>query len=228
MFRKKILLILACMVFNTVQAQNLNQRTNIELSMERMGFVDIHCLDSTIFVDLMYTRADNFTGQVLYTELQHAYLHPEAAKALLQAQKYLKKRRPDLSLKVYDAARPMSVQQKMKDVVKGTDKDIYVSHPKNGGGLHNYGLAVDVTLCWSHNGDTLDMGTEIDHLGPFAHIDREQVLMEKGIISQQAFNNRQLLRQVMREAGFKTIRTEWWHYNFRSRSEAKARYQPIM
>ena len=52
----------------------------------------------------MYTRADNFTGSVLYSDLREAYLHPDAAKALLKAQKRLKQLRPDLSLKIYDAA----------------------------------------------------------------------------------------------------------------------------
>ena len=31
----------------------------------------------------------------------------------------------------------------------------------------------------------------------------------------------------MREAGFKTLRSEWWHFNFKSRAEAKASYQPV-
>jgi len=36
--------------------------------------------------------------------------------------------------------RPMSVQKKMWNVVKGTPKYKYVSNPNRGGGLHNYGL----------------------------------------------------------------------------------------
>ena len=51
---------------------------------------------------------------------REAYLHPEAAKALLQAQKRLKELYPGYSLIIYDAARPMSVQQKCGNVVKGT------------------------------------------------------------------------------------------------------------
>ena len=78
--------------------------------------------------------------------------------------------KPELSLKVYDAARPMHIQQKMWNVVAGTPKNIYVSNPKNGGGLHNYGMAVDLTLC-DAKGDTLSMGTKIDYLGKLAHID---------------------------------------------------------
>lgn len=79
-----------------------------------------------IEIDLMYTRADNFTGKVLYEDLQEAYLHPEAAKALLQAQKRLKELYPGYSLIIYDAARPMSVQQKMWNVVKVLPKYICI------------------------------------------------------------------------------------------------------
>ena len=117
------------------------QQSQTARHMESLGFVNIAEADSTIAIDLMYTRADNFTGRVLYEDLHEAYLHPDALKGLLRAQQELKKRYPRYRLIVYDAARPMSVQQKMWNVVKGTSKYIYVSNPARGGGLHNYGLA---------------------------------------------------------------------------------------
>ena len=120
----------------------------------------------------------------------------------------------------------MHIQQKMWNKVKNTPMKPYVSNPANGGGLHNYGLAVDITLC-DAKGDSIAMGTKIDHLGPEAHIDTESQLVAKGIISKRAQQNRQLLRQVMRYAGFKPLRTEWWHFNFKSRAEAKQHYKVI-
>lgn len=207
-------------------AQRQAVKTETELSMERQGMVDIHTEDETIQVSLMYSRADNFTGSVLYTDLTRAYLHPKAAKALAKAQKRLKQLRPDLSLKVYDAARPMSIQQKMWDKVKDTSKYFYVSNPARGGGLHNYGMAVDITLC-DAKGDTLDMGTKIDYMGSAAHIDREEALVKSGRISRQALKNRRLLRDVMRYAGFSPLRTEWWHFNFISRATAKKYYKAV-
>ena len=39
-------------------------------SMAKQGFVDVTKLDSTIQVSLMYSRADNFTGRVLYKDLK--------------------------------------------------------------------------------------------------------------------------------------------------------------
>lgn len=205
----------------------LAQISSTAKRMAEQGLVDILSVDSTIQVSLMYTRPDNFTGVVLYTDLREAYLHPKAAAALTKAQQALKKLRPDLSLKVYDATRPMSVQQKMWNVVAGTPKNIYVSNPRNGGGMHNYGLAVDITLCEAATGDTLEMGTKVDFLGSYAHIDNEAGLVERHIITPQAKQNRELLRRVMKEAGFKPLKTEWWHFNLVSRAEAKANYKAV-
>ena len=197
-----------------------------EVALSQAGYVNVRELDPTLQVSLMYARADNFVGSVLYDDLRQAYLHPEAAAALVKAQKRLKQLRPELSLKIYDAARPMHIQQKMWNKVKNTSMKIYVSNPAHGGGLHNYGLAVDITLC-DAKGDSLPMGTKIDHLGIAAHIDQESQLVAKGTISKRAQQNRQLLRQVMRCAGFKPLRTEWWHFNFKSRAEAKRLYKVI-
>ena len=194
--------------------------------MQQHGYVDIQKMDPSIFVSLMYAHTDNFTGTDLYGDLQEAYLHPLAANALLKAQKRLKKLRPDLSLKVMDAARPMSIQQKMWDKLKRTPYKNYVSNPAHGGGLHNYGLAVDITLCNS-KGEMLDMGTQVDYFGAAAHIDHEVQLVRQKRISSHALANRLLLRQVMGYAGFKPLRTEWWHFNLRTRAQAKKYFKVI-
>lgn len=201
-------------------------QSRMEDYLDSLGLVNVRQLDPTLKVDLMYTRADNFTGQVLYDDLHEAYLHPEAARALLRAQKRLKELHPGYSLVIYDAARPLSVQQKMWKVVKGTSKNIYVSNPARGGGLHNYGLAVDVSIA-DAKGQPLSMGTKVDHLGREAHIDAEAALVQQGIITAQERKNRQLLRRIMTEAGYRPLRSEWWHFNFRSREEAKRNYKVI-
>ena len=196
--------------------------SKVAKQMERQGMVNIRSVDPSIHVSLMYSRPDNFCGVILYDDLKEAYLHPLAAKALAKAQARLKEKRPDLSLKVYDAARPMSIQQKMWNRVKGTSKNFYVSNPANGGGLHNYGLAVDITLC-NLNGDSIPMGTLVDHMSNLSHIDMEEQLVAKGRITREA----QLLREVMQYAGYKPLRTEWWHFNFKSRAEARKNFQVI-
>lgn len=210
--------------FLHVSAQTV--RSDIEKSMEAQGLVSITSVDSTILVSLMYARADNFTGRILYRDIHTAYLHPKAARALQRAQQILHRTHPHLTLKVYDAARPMSVQQQMWNAVVGTSKDIYVSNPAHGGGLHNYGLAVDITLA-DVAGDSLTMGTKIDNMTPLAHIDREAELLRQKKLTRAAYDNRQLLRQVMREAGFRALPTEWWHFNYTSRANAKKYYKVI-
>lgn len=194
--------------------------------MDSLGLVDVTELDSSLVVKLMYTQADNFTGEVLYDDLSEAYLHPDAAYALVKAQRALKELHPSYSLLIYDAARPMSVQKKMWNVVKGTPKYRYVSNPNNGGGLHNYGLAVDISIQDS-SGQPLPMGTKVDHLGAEAHITRESELVRNGKMSETERQNRILLRKVMKEAGFRALPSEWWHFNFCSRDVARQKYKLI-
>ncbi len=206
---------------------DLQGLTPTERRMAEAGLVDVQRMDSSLFVSLMYSRADNFTGRTLYRDLSRAFLHPEAARALVAAQRALRRERPDLSLIVYDAARPMAIQAEMYRVVEGTDQAIYVSNPANGGGLHNYGLAVDLSLCDAATGDTLPMGTVIDYMGPAAHTDAEEALVADGRMSAEALSNRRLLRHVMAAGGYHVLRTEWWHFNLRSRAEARRRYAVI-
>lgn len=190
-------------------------------SMKQQGYVNVQDEDPSIKVSLMYSRPDNFTGKVLYKDLKEAFLHPQAAKALAKAQKELKRLRPDLSLIIFDAARPMSIQQQMWNVVKGTPKNIYVSNPANGGGLHNYGFAVDVSIC-DEKGDTIPMGTLVDYMGKAAHPEYESYMLSRGKINKEAVNNRKLLRKAMSAGGFRVLKTEWWHFNLKTRAQVKA------
>lgn len=201
-----------------LSAQSLASR------MSDFGLVDVGRMDSTIQVNLMYAADSNFTGVVLYDDLRNAYLHPEAAEAVLKAQNELHALFPGYNLLVKDAARPMSVQKKMFRVVQGTPKANYVANPAKGGGLHNYGLAVDITIVDEH-GNELPMGTPVDHLGPEANIDREEQMVARGVISETERQNRLLLRRVMTTAGFKPLRTEWWHFNLVSKRQAQAKYR---
>ncbi|MCD7962994.1 MAG: M15 family metallopeptidase [Rikenellaceae bacterium] len=192
-----------------------------EQRMASMGLVDIKQLDPSILVQLVYATADNFVGEVLYDDINKAFLRPEAAEAVVRAQQLLKKENPGYTLLVYDAARPMAVQKNMKDKVRGTSMDIYVSSPENGGGLHNYGMAVDITIA-DDSGAPLSMGTDFDFLGKESNIDKEQELVAKGKITESERLNRELLRKVMKGAGFMPLKTEWWHFNFCTRAYAKA------
>ncbi|MBP3774730.1 MAG: M15 family metallopeptidase [Bacteroidaceae bacterium] len=216
------LLFLLCALTVQVQAQ----LSPTEQRMADQGLVNIKDIDPTIQVSLMYSRPDNFTKRVLYTDLRQAFLLPKTAQALKKAQSLLKKEHPEWSLIIFDATRPMSVQQIMWNIVSGTSKSIYVSNPANGGGLHNYGLAVDISIC-NEKGDTITMGTKIDYMGKAAHITEEEQLLKEGRLTATAVRNRRLLRKVMTEAGFIALPTEWWHFNLVSRATAKREYKVI-
>lgn len=209
------MLMASCLV---VSGATLDER------LESFGYVDVSTLG--VSVSLMYAQEDNFTGNVLYTDMDNAWLHPNAASALAKAAKALFREAPTLRLLVKDAARPMSVQRRMFNAVKGTSKANYVANPARGGGLHNYGLAVDVTLV-DAEGRELPMGTPVDHLGKEAHIDSEEAMVKSGILSAQEMKNRRLLRKVMKEGGFKTIRNEWWHFQMVGRATARRMYKRL-
>lgn len=189
------------------------------LYLDSLGYVNVAEQDSGIEVSLMYARDDNFMGRCLYEDLHEAYLHPDAIAPLLKAQALLQETHPDYHIIIFDAARPMHIQQQMWDMVKGTRQQNYVSNPAHGGGLHNYGLAVDISIA-NALGDTIPMGTKVDHLGREAHTDCTA-------ISQEALQNRRLLIKVMREAGFRSLPSEWWHFNLVSRNVAREKYKVI-
>ncbi|MDE6451629.1 MAG: M15 family metallopeptidase [Odoribacter sp.] len=200
--------------------------TETEQRMREYGLVDIREMDSTVFVYLVYARANNFIGKVLYPDIRKAFMLPETAKCLTDAHRRLKVLRPELRLLVYDAARPMHVQEEMWKCVRGTDKRMYVSNPANGGGLHNYGAAVDVTLA-DADGMPLPMGSPFDYFGEEARPDREEELVKQGKLILPHLHNRRLLRRVMTDAGFKVLSGEWWHFNLFSREEAKKNLRKI-
>jgi D-alanyl-D-alanine dipeptidase len=195
------------------------------LDMEKMGLVDVRKFDLSIRVVLAYASDDNFTGKVLYESSQYAYLQPDVAQMLAKASQLLQEQHPNYRLLVLDAARPVSVQRIMWDVVKGTPNNIYVANP-NKTGLHNYGAAVDVTIT-NDLGVPLDMGTPFDYFGVEAQPSKEEQMLKEGKLTQQQVNNRNILRNVMNKAGFLTHQREWWHFNACKLSEAKSKYQVI-
>ena len=213
----RISILIISLFFLSCFEANAQQKSATALYLNSLGYVNVAEQDSSILVSLMYARSDNFTGKLLYNDLREAYLHKDAIAPLLKAQRLLHEVHPDYNLIIFDAARPMHVQQQMWDVVKGTRQQIYVSNPARGGGLHNYGLAVDISIV-NTQGDTIPMGTKVDHLGREAHTDYTA-------ISPEALQNRRLLIHVMREASFRSLPTEWWHFNLVSRNEARQKYK---
>ena len=144
---------------------------------------------------------------------------------LKKAHQKLKEDHPELTFLVYDGVRPVRVQQILWDNLDKPDsiKPLYVADPKIGG-LHNYGVAVDLTLAYQETGEALDMGTPFDFFGYPAYPDREAQMLREGKITQEHVNNREILRKVMKHGGFTGIGSEWWHFNAFSRKEAAERF----
>lgn len=205
--------------FYSRKSAELVQKSQLTLYIEEQGLQDVQQIDSSIVVDLKYSTTDNFTKTVLYDSLYNAYLHPMAAEKLVKAQHLLKEFDPNLSLLIYDAARPMSVQKKMYEVVQNTPYHSYVANPLRTG-MHNYGMAVDLTIC-NEDKTPLDMGTPFDFFGRAAGINKEDQLITDGVLTEDQVKNRRLLRRIMVEAGFIAIRGEWWHFNASSLAYAK-------
>lgn len=200
---------------------------SIEKMMISNGLVDVLSLDSTIRVNLKYSSTDNFIHEDMYGAFDKCYLNEDAAKKLLLAQSLLKCKYPEYSLLVYDATRPLSIQQKMWDKLHLplSEKIKYLSNPKYGS-LHNYGAAVDVSIV-DQNLNELDMGTGFDYFGELAYPVKEDDMLEKGRLNKTQIANRRLLREIMEKAGFFNIQTEWWHFNSCYRKEARQKYPVI-
>ena len=202
--------------------------TDLEKSLQEQGLVNIQKEISGIQVELKYSTVDNFFQQDVYGDLTQCYLQPVAAAMLGKAQASLQKEYPNLSLLVYDGVRPLRVQQILWDSLDKPDsiKPLYVSDPKIGG-LHNYGLAVDLTIFDLKSGKPLDMGTPFDYFGFPAYPDRELQMLAEEKITKAQVANREILRKVMKGAGFTGIGSEWWHFNAFSRKEAEEKFSII-
>lgn len=201
--------------------------SNLEERLKNLGLVDVQEVEPSIQIDMRYSTTNNFLKVDLYEDFDRCYLQKDVAEKLQLAQLFLKSQYPAYSLLVFDGVRPRRVQWKMWKVLDmpAKEKTKYVSNPKNGS-LHNYGAAVDLTIV-DEFGEELDMGTEYDYFGELAYPRLEQKMLKEGKLTAQQFENRELLREVMMNAEFTPITTEWWHFNSCSRKEAKMRYRVV-
>ncbi|MEM8672693.1 MAG: M15 family metallopeptidase [Cyanobacteria bacterium P01_G01_bin.67] len=170
-----------------------------------------------------------------YGEQSPYYLRQGVVNALLEAQFLIEKRHPHWKIKIYDAYRPVGVQQFMvnytfNSLVQSLEiqeeqlsaqqrQDLWnrvyrlwaaPSLNRNMPPPHSTGGAVDLTII-NEQGETLDMGGEIDELSERSHPD--YYLSDQDGESQQYHFNRQLLNRVMTNAGFQRHPGEWWHFS---------------
>lgn len=165
------------------------------------SLVSIAVLSSEFSYEIRYSTPNNFIGEVLY-DCSVCLLQPEVAQALLKANQFFCEK--GYRIKLYDCYRPLDVQKKMWAKVP---RPTYVANPYGKGSIHNKGAAVDITL-ETLEGCFVDMGSDYDFFGRAAHIDNYN-------FSEEILKHRKILFDGMRKYGFKTVRTEWWHFSFR-------------
>lgn len=188
-----------------------------------------------------------------YGDKSPYYLRQGVLQRLLQAQRSLQQIHPYWRIQIFDAYRPLAVQQYMVDYTfaqalaaqglspeKLTDaqrhtllEQVYQfwaapSYDPATPPPHSTGAAVDVTLV-DALGAVVNMGSPIDEMSPRSYPDhfadavaaesREfdslEWLIPNDRCDRSKFHaHRQLLKQVMLDAGFRQHPREWWHFSF--------------
>lgn len=173
---------------------------SLSLAWAAAPLIDVKKYDSSLTLDIRYATKNNFTHQVVYPEAR-CLLRKPVAEALSRVQASLKRR--ELSLKIFDCYRPLSVQKKFWELFPD---ERYVADPKKGS-RHNRGAAVDLTLLDS-SGHEVEMPSGYDDFSEKAHRNYQSG-------SKQAVANRTLLEKSMAQEGFVGFDTEWWHFDFK-------------
>ena len=173
---------------------------------QQSDFVRLKDLSSDFVYELKYATPDNFLKQAVY-DCGECYLRKSTAEALVKANEAFKQL--GYRIKLFDCYRPLSVQKKMWKILPGTH---YVANPAKGS-KHNRGAAVDLTLV-DAEGKELNMGTPFDFFGKEAHHTYTQH-------SKEVLENRKLLKETLDKFNFKSIYSEWWHYEYRPEMQSK-------
>ena len=182
------------------------------------GFVVLADYVPQIIQEIRYHSTYNFIGDRIdgYEE-PCALLTIEAARALKDAA--LEFNVMGYRIKVFDAYRPAHAVKHF--VLWGIeDQDLrmkpffypnvekqelfskgYIAKMSS----HSRGSTVDLTLVDMQTGKELDMGSPFDFFGEESHPDY------RGITDEQ-YENRMILRDVMMRKGFLPFECEWWHF----------------
>ena len=173
---------------------------------QQSDFVRLKDLSPDFVYELKYATPDNFLKQAVY-DCGECYLRKSTAEALVKANEAFKQL--GYRIKLFDCYRPLSVQKKMWKILPGTH---YVANPAKGS-KHNRGAAVDLTLV-DAQGKELNMGTPFDFFGKEAHHTYTEHPKE-------VLENRKLLKETLDKYNFKSIYSEWWHYEYRPEMQSK-------
>ncbi|MFN6563958.1 MAG: M15 family metallopeptidase [Nostoc sp. ChiSLP01] len=171
-----------------------------------------------------------------YGDRSPYYLRQSVIENLIQAQNYLELLYPKWRIQIFDAYRPVAVQQFMVDysfpqavrqrglieaeLSANQRQEIWQavyeiwavpSLDEKTPPPHSTGAAVDVTLV-DDTGEIVDMGSPIDEMSGRSHSD--YYANSNDPQAEKYHARRQLLRDVMLKAGFQRNPKEWWHFSF--------------
>jgi D-alanyl-D-alanine dipeptidase len=163
------------------------------------------------------------------------YLRSSVLDKLIQAQGYLQQLHPDWRIQIFDAYRPVEVQQYMVDytfqqTIEGRGlnlstlsesqieeiwQDVYQiwaipSFDPATPPPHSTGAAIDITLV-DGNGIAVNMGSPIDEMSPRSQPNYFANALDPEFHAYH--HHRQILLQVMNQAGFLRHPGEWWHFS---------------
>lgn len=175
-----------------------------------------------------------------YGDRSPYWLRQGVLEKLLLAQAKLDQIQPDWNIQIFDAYRPIAVQQYMvnytfEQMLQAENLSASLLSPDQHQALlqevyrfwaepsldpktpppHSTGAALDVTLV-DQAGLPVKMGSPIDEMSPRSYPDH-YVMLESASepASAQTFHqNRLLLRQAMTSAGFEQHPQEWWHFSW--------------
>ena len=194
------------------------EESDVELSDDSSDFVLLSEAVPDAILEIRYYSTYNFVGDRIdgYEE-PLAFLTKEAASALREVSDELIEM--GYRLKIFDAYRPqMAVTHFMNWALDADDvrmkeyfypeleKDVlfpqgYIMEHSG----HSRGSTVDLTLFDMDEEREVDMGGTFDYFGELSHPDYTD-------ITEEQYEMRMLLRDVMMKHGFKPLEEEWWHF----------------
>ncbi len=174
----------------------------------------------------------NLSAKQIDSETLELYEQPvlvreSVAERLTLASEELAKVSKKLSLEVVYGHRSLHIQQELFEKYKRQFAKKYsgvelleavhrnIAVPDVAG--HPTGAAVDIRIL--KEGKPINMGTHIWEFVPDSYT-------FSPFISKQAWDNRRLLRDVMKQAGFAPYDGEWWHFSYGDKEWAKYYKKP--
>jgi D-alanyl-D-alanine dipeptidase len=166
-----------------------------------------------------------------YGEKSPFFVRSGILDRLIQADAELQKIRPGWKIQIFDAYRPVAVQQFMVDytlielvnanglqleTLPETQREEFQQQVYQFWAMpnlnpatpppHSTGAAIDITLI-DDNGNVIDMGSEIDEISERSFPNHFPLDSEYG-------QHRKILSNAMISAGFKQHWNEWWHFSY--------------